>query len=233
MNPNDFNNFLLETFEDHQFSRKEKKSLKELLADHPLDDREKALFQSKAFDIARESLSKTEPGKVVDWLEEVVKTLHAPSQISTDKQALAEAFFTPGDDCPGKIGHLISSCRKSLDICVFTITDNRLSRPILAAHRRGVSVRIISDDEKMDDAGSDMHLFHREGIPIRIDRTQYHMHHKFALFDDSQVVTGSYNWTRGAAEYNHENFIIVNDQRLLRKFKSVFEKLWTDLKELK
>ena len=38
-------------------------------------------------------------------------------------------------------------CRATLDICVFTIADDRLTESILAAHRRGVAVRIITDEE--------------------------------------------------------------------------------------
>ena len=37
------------------------------------------------------------------------------------------------------------------------------------------------------------------GVAVRIDRSEHHMHHKFALFDDAILATGSYNWTRSAA----------------------------------
>ncbi len=40
-----------------------------------------------------------------------------------------------------------------------------------------------------------------------------HMHHKFALFDGGRLLTGSYNWTRGAAETNYENVIDTTDPK--------------------
>jgi phosphatidylserine/phosphatidylglycerophosphate/cardiolipin synthase-like enzyme len=52
------------------------------------------------------------------------------------------------------------------------------------------------------------------------------MHHKFALFDDDLLLTGSYNWTRGAADSNEENLILSNDRRLLASFRDEFERLW-------
>jgi phosphatidylserine/phosphatidylglycerophosphate/cardiolipin synthase-like enzyme len=55
------------------------------------------------------------------------------------------------------------------------------------------------------------------------------MHHKFAIFDDSALLTGSYNWTRGAARFNNENFIVTTDRRLIHPFSQTFERLWQAL----
>jgi cardiolipin hydrolase len=40
------------------------------------------------------------------------------------------------------------------------------------------------------------------------------------------MLTGSYNWTRGAAQNNEENLILTNDRRLLTAFQGEFERLW-------
>lgn len=55
------------------------------------------------------------------------------------------------------------------------------------------------------------------------------MHHKFAVFDDALLVSGSYNWTRAAAEHNKENLIITRNRGLMSKFARVFEQLWGEL----
>ena len=52
------------------------------------------------------------------------------------------------------------------------------------------------------------------------------MHHKFAIFDKGVILTGIYNWTRGAASNNEENLILSNDRRLLTAFRGEFERLW-------
>ena len=113
-----------------------------------------------------------------------------------------------------------------VDLCVFTITDDRLTSAILEAHHRGVRIRIITDDDKAADLGSDAAQFLNAGIALRTDRSRYHMHHKFAVFDGTLLLNGSYNWTRGAAENNEENFIITSDRRLVEEFSAAFEKLW-------
>jgi phosphatidylserine/phosphatidylglycerophosphate/cardiolipin synthase-like enzyme len=96
----------------------------------------------------------------------------------------------------------------------------------VAAHRRGVAVRILSDDDKSEDRGSDVETFMRAGIPTRTDSTDAHMHHKFAIFDGEILLTGSYNWTRSAERANQENVVLSEDPRLLRDFQGCFDRLW-------
>lgn len=120
----------------------------------------------------------------------------------------------------------MARARKTADVCVFTITDDRLADALLDAHRRAVAVRIITDDSKAEDLGSDVDRLGRAGIAVRVDRSPYHMHHKFAILDGSTLMTGSYNWTRGAARDNEENLIVTGDPRLVSPFVTTFERLW-------
>jgi phosphatidylserine/phosphatidylglycerophosphate/cardiolipin synthase-like enzyme len=140
--------------------------------------------------------------------------------------SLAEAWFSPHDDCAGRIMNLMGEARNTADLCVFTITDDRISSSILAAHARGVRLRIISDNDKAHDLGSDIERLAAAGIAVRIDRTPFHMHHKFAIIDGRRLLNGSYNWTRGAARDNQENLIVCDDPRLVSAFTQEFEQLW-------
>ena len=127
------------------------------------------------------------------------------------------------------VRHADAHSRRTANICVFTITDNRVSEAILDAHRRNVSVRIVTDNEKAEDLGSDVERLEAAGIPVRVDRSPFHMHHKFAILDGKTLVMGSYNWTRGAARDNQENLIVTNDLRLVKPFSDTFDHLWNQL----
>lgn len=142
-----------------------------------------------------------------------------------------KAYFSPGNDCLDAIIRSLDAAVSSIDICVFTISDNRISDAIIFAHRRGIRVRIISDNDKLNDAGSDIEELANAGIPVRIDRTPNHMHHKFAVIDKKKIITGSYNWTRSAALYNHENILISLDEKYVKSFVVEFEKLWREMVE--
>jgi phosphatidylserine/phosphatidylglycerophosphate/cardiolipin synthase-like enzyme len=112
---------------------------------------------------------------------------------------------------------------------VFTITDDRIADAILDAHRRGVAVRILTDNEKAFDLGSDIERLRSAGVAVRVDESPFHLHHKFAIFDGRRLLTGSYNWTRGAARDNQENFLITPDPHLIEAYARAFEDLWNRL----
>ncbi len=137
-----------------------------------------------------------------------------------------QVFFSPGENCVNHIIDLINEAYNQLDICVFTISDDRISRAIVDAMKKGVAVRIISDNFKVEDTGSDILDLSRVGIPVKLDTSTNHMHHKFMIIDKKIVLTGSYNWTRSAASYNQENIISTDDELVISKFSNEFEKLW-------
>jgi phosphatidylserine/phosphatidylglycerophosphate/cardiolipin synthase-like enzyme len=89
-----------------------------------------------------------------------------------------------------------------------------------------VSLRIVTDNDKAEDPGSDIQRLQSAGIPIRVDHSSDHMHHKFAVFDAACLITGSYNWTRSASEVNEENVVLLYDRSLVRQFRERFEALW-------
>ena len=45
--------------------------------------------------------------------------------------------------------------KKTIDLCIFSFTNDDLANEIINAHRRGVKVRIITDDESMKGKGAD------------------------------------------------------------------------------
>jgi len=220
----EWDKMLAQTLEDNRLSKSERQALKERLRDAALDDRVRAVLRSRVFETARKKLDDVRTIPIVDWLEEVSKLLLPFS--GPEGEPFVEAHFSPGEACVRRIRGMLDGARRSADVCVFTITDDRIAAGILAAHRRGAAVRIVTDDEKARDLGSDVLELARAGVPVRVDNSPYHMHHKFALFDDDLLLTGSYNWTRGAADSNEENMILSNDRRLLASFRGEFERLW-------
>ena len=137
-----------------------------------------------------------------------------------------QAYFSPGPDCRIAIEQAMETALSELLICVFTISDDRLSDAVMAAHRSGLTVRVISDNDKMHDRGSDVERLSQAGVNMRIDRSPEHMHHKFMVIDGRTVMTGSYNWTRSAETRNEENIIAVDDPLLATRFSEEFERIW-------
>ncbi|MCP5046224.1 MAG: DUF1669 domain-containing protein, partial [bacterium] len=213
------------TFEDKRFTRSEKKAVTQLLTqDYRLDKDQRDVVRSKLFEMAYLKIRGPMSREILDWLETANKLLLNPQD--------SHAYFSPGGDCLDCIISQLDQAALSVDICVYTISDDRISRAISACHKRKVDVRIITDDDKISDRGSDIWELAAYGIKTKIDNSRHYMHHKFAVFDNQRVMTGSYNWTRSAAEYNQENLLLTNDKRVVESYKAEFQRLWDTMEFL-
>jgi phosphatidylserine/phosphatidylglycerophosphate/cardiolipin synthase-like enzyme len=220
----DLDTLLRSALADGKLAGGEKTALLAFAQQHLATDQSRSVARSRVFAVAREA----HPGAAaaLAFVEEALKAL-APG--AGPGAAPDQAFFSPGDACLTQIVSRFNACRQSADVCVFTVTDDRITRALLAAHKRGVAVRLITDNDKAGDLGSDIAQIEAAGVPVRVDRTPYHMHHKFALFDGRRLLNGSYNWTRGAAEQNEENLIDTGDPALVAAFARQFAALWDAL----
>jgi cardiolipin hydrolase len=225
MDQANWDKMLEQTLDDGRLSNSERAALKERIREAALDDRNRAVLRSRAFELARSRVRESAGPELITWLEDVSKLLLPFSGESGEP--FVEAHFSPGEACCRRIMGLLRGVRRQAELCVYTITDDRITGEVLAAHRRGVAVRIVTDNEKAYDPGSDTLQMARAGVPVKVDDSPYFMHHKFAIFDADVLLTGSYNWTRGAADNNEENLILSNDRRLLTAFRGEFERLWT------
>lgn len=229
MNPDPIRELLVKSLSDLSLSRGETKTLKSLLADGADSARRRAIAKT-AFSFARELANGADAPRVADWLEAVVDSLlvePAPTAAG-DGCAITEVHFSPGEACRKRIVDLFRTARETADACVFTITDDRITDAIVATHRRGIAVRVVSDNEKAFDPGSDLERLKDAGVPVAVDTSPHHMHHKFAVFDRKIVLSGSYNWTRSAADMNEENVIVSDDARAIAAFQREFDRLWKE-----
>ncbi|KAK7929964.1 hypothetical protein WMY93_006359 [Mugilogobius chulae] len=121
--------------------------------------------------------------------------------------------------------HLLSAT-SSLDLCVFAFSSIDLCRAVLALHKKGVIIRVLSDKDYIAITGSQIGYLRKAGICVRSDVGSVYMHHKFAVVDESLLITGSLNWTLTAVQGNMENLIVTMEPELVRPFIQEFNRLW-------
>lgn len=223
MHTNQLQKILSDSLTDFKLDQDEKYEFKEL--SKTIDDEQRRYLRNKAFDLSRPYIEKggSDGVKVLNWLERVIKAIQVISPVSIKPSA----YFSPGDSCRNKIVSLINNARHKIEICVFTISDNIITQAIIEAHRRGILITIITDNDKANDKGSDVSRLSEEGVTVIYDHSPHHMHHKFAIFDEKQLLNGSFNWTRSASTVNEENILVINDPLLLSKFSQKFSELQT------
>lgn len=215
------------TIEDQKLSSGERKALLSTLKEKNLNEGQLHVLRSQVFNIAKDQLKSYSAIQVLEWIEGANKLLvkYTSEKFVPTQQ---KVFFSPGYECRDAIIAQLRKAKKEILICVFTISDDVIAKEIVFAHKRFIDVRVITDDDKTEDKGSDIEMLARNGIKVKIDSTPNHMHHKFALIDNKVALTGSYNWTRSAAKYNHENILLTSDKQIIQGYKNEFEKLWDE-----
>jgi phosphatidylserine/phosphatidylglycerophosphate/cardiolipin synthase-like enzyme len=224
-----------QAFADVNLSPEEAQQLRSSLASYTQSGGSLDILRHQLFALAQERFNTFKDKAVLEWLEE------ASALVSTDLVAPASTrpvaalsygsgvYFSPGLACVEAIQGFIHMAHLTLDVCVFTVADDRLTEALLLAHQRGVKLRLLTDNDKVYDQGSDVQQLHAAGVPTRTDCTEYHMHHKFAVADGQAVLTGSYNWTRSAAAHNQENLLITQDPTIVGHYAQHFNYLWEQM----
>lgn len=145
----------------------------------------------------------------------------------------AEVYFSPYGGIRQRLVRAIETSRRSIDIAVYNLTVNELAEVLSAAKARGVRVRVLVDREKVEAGGFAIRGLRSSGVPVRSlgIPEQSLMHHKFAIFDDRLVVTGSYNWTHSAEVANYENLVVLDDPGMVERFQQEFRRLWRQARD--
>jgi len=159
----------------------------------------------------------------VVWLWVVVGAQQTPN-------CLVQALFV-SPDVDGVIERelisLINWATSTLDIALYSFTDDQLEDAVVAAHRRGVKVRVLLDDSQEEASGGEYAKLVVAGISVAAEHGTGLMHHKFAVIDGRIVVTGSYNWSAAANDDNYENAVVIECPEIATAFLEEFEKLWS------
>lgn len=221
MNNEQITLLIAEIFAERQLSQEKREQLRGL----ELSIDQVRYMRNYAFDLVYQNLSTdlVNDKQLIKCLEQLIKTLDAAH---TPPLPIANAYFSPGNYCIDKIQERFKLAKHRVDICVFTIADDEITEAIIDAHERGIRIRIITDDEKALDVGSDIDYLRSKGIAVHTDHSSSHMHHKFAIFDNQYLLNGSFNWTRSASRHNQENIIISNNKALISAYSREFNQLW-------
>jgi cardiolipin hydrolase len=214
---------LTQSIGDDLLSKQERSTFIQLISKTRFNAEQRSYLQTKIYELAKEKITAENGRFILDWVKNVnIALAESPKEISN-------VYFSPGETCRKAIIDQINKALANIDICVFTISDDLITNAIISAHNRGISIRILTDNDKTFDRGSDIAQLARTGIIIKMDNTPDHMHHKFMIVDKLRIVTGSYNWTISAARVNHENIVLTNDEDIVSAFLQEFNRLWQSM----
>lgn len=141
-------------------------------------------------------------------------------------------FFSPQDKIITKeILPIINNANKYIYIPVFYITKKELVNELIAAHKRGVEVKIINDATNASNKYTIHHQLREAGIKVKTENYAGKLHSKAMIIDDEYSIIGSMNFTNSGEKRNDENVVIIKDEEIAQYLKSTFLKLWDKIPE--
>ncbi|UUZ92280.1 phospholipase D-like domain-containing protein [Paenibacillus sp. P25] len=164
-------------------------------------------------------------------------TAKTPTQqantVNAKEEAAAEIeyAFTRANGQPEKsLLRLINGAKKSLDIAVFSLTDKNIVNALIEAKKRGVTVRLITDQQqaKASAQAAQMKALKKAEIPIKLNKHAGSMNLKISIADGSIVTTGSYDYTVSSSKTNDEVLVTIHDAKISKEWNDEFDKMWSD-----
>lgn len=126
-----------------------------------------------------------------------------------------------------KISDQIAGSKVSIRIAVAWFTNKELLSYLTEKVLIGVKVSVLISDDVINKRLS-FDKFCNAGGELLVFSGSKFLHDKFAIFDETTVLMGSYNWTYGAEFKNHESVILSDNETLIKSYTIRFRNLWAE-----
>ena len=135
------------------------------------------------------------------------------------------------DSVEQKLIDRINAAQSSIHIASFEFDLTPVAEALIAAHKRGVDVRWVTDNEHgleadTEPGGGQFAMLQNAGIEVRADTRSALMHNKFWIFDGQILWTGSTNITENGIFVQDNNTIIFRSVKLAEIYEVEFQEMW-------
>lgn len=157
-------------------------------------------------------------------------TLHETAHLEITWGATLEVFFSPEDAPLDRVVTLYQHAKRYIYVSVYGLTYPRAVEALVAAKKRGVDVRMLTDQERTQNVKqqSALQTLRLAGIPVRVNQHDGLMHLKQVVIDDEINTSGSMNHTTSGNRYNDERMDIITDHAISVKAREKFLSMWND-----
>lgn len=156
------------------------------------------------------------PGPDIYFTNNVTSTGTSPNVTSMEQELL----------------DLINGATVSIDLAIYDFNRDSIRDALIAAHNRGVTVRVVTDDEASEHNETYKPYYDslkNAGIGVVDDnRPSDIMHNKFWIFDGAILWSGSTNITDNGFTKNHNNSLFFTSTEMADIFIEQFEQMYVD-----
>jgi len=128
-------------------------------------------------------------------------------------------YFSPDSDFDNKIIELIDGASTSVYFLAFSFTNKDIADALIRAKSRGVDIKGVFDESQNSyQTYSKYDYLLDNNIDVKLDGNSYKLHSKVMLIDNNITITGSYNFTNKANDYNNENSLVIISSEISAKY---------------
>lgn len=149
-------------------------------------------------------------------------------ELEADDEAEHDVIF---DDIKDTIIQGIRGAKYVIWAAVAWFSDRDILNELLRKKEAGISIRIITSNEKSNQAilGEIVSNFETVLVPLRGDNLSNRLHDKFCIVDFEYVMHGTYNWSKNA-QNNDETLATALDRDFVVKFGDEFQRIYVENK---
>lgn len=144
----------------------------------------------------------------------------------TDPTGPAAEYYSGGPD--EALAQAIDQAQSSVDVAIYELDLSTISNALIRAHKRGVTIRVVTESDNMDTLDTKIPALKAAGIPVIGDRREGLMHNKFTVIDHQDVWSGSMNYTTNDAYRNDNNLIRIRSARLAEDYTTEFNEMFEE-----
>ncbi len=142
----------------------------------------------------------------------------------TFKNVEADLYFSPNGGAEDAIVKSIHEAKTEILVQAFLFSNKPITEALIAAHKKGVTVRVIVDKEMERHHHNTVPELLKARIPTFIDNKHRTAHNKVMILDTSTVITGSFNFIKSAETSNAENLLVIRSIPMAKEYKENWEK---------
>ena len=143
---------------------------------------------------------------------------------------MAHALIVLPDDTAKPILDALAAARRSLNIRMFLFTDPTLLEAVIAAHRRGVKVRVMLNPARRsgeEENKESRKLLEAAGIEVRDSNPEFDLtHQKSMVIDDETGFVESLNWETRDLTETRDYAVVTTKKKEVAEMVACFDADW-------
>ncbi len=139
--------------------------------------------------------------------------------------ALVSVEFSPTGSPQSVILNELSKAQRSVEVAAYGISSPQIVKELVELKKSGVDVAVYCDRNARKWSKWQIRKLRRARIFVRIKKSKLLMHNKYMIIDGSEVITGSYNFSKAAATEDNNIVVIRDSPEIVAKFEADFQRM--------